>query len=202
MILGVAGVELDVRQTLDGALVVHHDPRIGDLIIAKRQREDLPSYVPSLEAALEVLKGLTVNVEIKNLRDPREPTYDESGDFARHVIDVLHELDWASSVIISSFDLTTCAQVRSYDIDISVGWLLWQTPLASALTEAHVLGLDAVNPHFSLVTPTTVEVANDLALDVNVWTVNEPEDIRAMAAMGVSSIITDQPALAMQLLTL
>jgi glycerophosphoryl diester phosphodiesterase len=51
-----------------------------------------------------------------------------------------------------------------------------------------------------LVTPKTVELATDLALDVNVWTVNEPEDIRAMAAMGVSSIITDQPALAMQLL--
>jgi glycerophosphoryl diester phosphodiesterase len=74
-------------------------------------------------------------------------------------------------------------------------------PLASALTEAHVLSLDAVNPHFTLVTPKTVELATDLALDVNVWTVNEPEDIRAMAAMGVASIITDQPALAMQLLT-
>ena len=198
--LGVAGVELDVRQTLDGALVVHHDPRIGDLAIGLCRAEDLPSYVPSLEAALDVLRGLTVNVEIKNLKDPREPTYDESGDFARRVIDVLHEHDWASSVIISSFDLTTCAQVRSYDIDIVVGWLIWQIPLASALTEAHVLGLDAVNPHFTLVTPKTVELATDLALDVNVWTVNEPEDIRAMAAMGVSSIITDQPALAMQLL--
>jgi len=198
--LGIAGVELDVRGTLDGALVVHHDPLVGDLVIARSRAEDLPPYVPTLEAALEVLKGLRVNVEIKNLLDPREPTYDESGDFARHVIDVLHDLDWAASVMISSFDLMTCARVRSYDIDINVSQLVWSTPLASALTEAHVLGLDGVNPHFSLLTPESVAMASDLGLAMNVWTVNEPEDIRAVAALGVATIITDQPTLALALL--
>lgn len=198
--LGIAGVELDVRRTFDGALVVHHDPLVGELVLARSLAEDLPAYVPTLEGALEVLEGLRVNIEIKNLKDPREATYDESGDFACHVIDLVHDLDWASSVVISSFDVMTCARVRSYDIEIEVGLLVCDAPLASALIEAHVLGLDGVNPHFSLVTPEIVAMATDLELALSVWTVNEPDDIRAMAALGVATIITDQPVLASQLL--
>jgi glycerophosphoryl diester phosphodiesterase len=35
---------------------------------------------------------------------------------------------------------------------------------------------------------------------VNVWTVNEPSDIRAMGVLGVASVITDDPALAATIL--
>ena len=46
--IGVDGVELDVRRTLDGVLVVHHDPDVGSLDIALSTRSDLPEYVPTL----------------------------------------------------------------------------------------------------------------------------------------------------------
>jgi glycerophosphoryl diester phosphodiesterase len=42
-------------------------------------------------------------------------------------------------------------------------------------------------------------LANELELDVNVWTVNNPMDIKAMAELGVSSIITDDPVTALLL---
>lgn len=197
--LGVAGVELDLRRTRDGALVIHHDPFIDGKAIGFLDARDLPSFVPSLKETMEVLRGTTVNIEIKNSKGPKEPTYDESGSIVREVLDFLHEGDLAPSVIISCFDLTTCAQARSYDLEMRVAWLVRAGPLPAALTEAHVLGLNAVNPHFTLVTSKTQDAANELGLEVNVWTVNTPEDIRAMVALGVASIITDQPALAMEL---
>jgi glycerophosphoryl diester phosphodiesterase len=199
--LGVDGVELDVRRTQDGVLVVHHDPTIDSLAIAHTRAKDLPPHVPTLEEAMEALAGVTVNVEIKNAKDPKEPVYDETGAFARQVLDFLHGAELVSSVIISCFDLTTCAQVRDYDVEVRVGWLIWDVEANSALTKAHVLGLNALNPHFTLVTPVTQERASELGLELNVWTVNAPEDIEAMAAMGVASIITDQPERALHLVT-
>jgi glycerophosphoryl diester phosphodiesterase len=197
--LGVDGVELDVRRTKDGVLVIHHDPSVEGKVIALAKASDLPAFVPTLAESMEVLTGTTVNVEIKNSLDPAEPTYDESGSLVAQVLDYLHEADFISSAIVSCFDLRTCAQVRSYDIDVRVAWLVEDVELGAALTEAHVLGFDAVNPYFTLVTPASQSLAAELGLAINVWTVNARLDLQAMAALGVSSVITDEPALAIEL---
>ncbi len=196
--LGVDGVELDVRRTLDGTLVVHHDPSIGDQIIAQSGRRTLPSYVPTLEEALETLTGIRVNVEIKNSRAPSEPDYDESGDLARQVVTTVRAMGWGDAVSISCFDLATCAVVRSFDREITVDWLLWDISLGDAMIRAHVLGFDAINPHFSLVNSQAVDQARGLELALNVWTVNGVEDLKRMAHLGVASIITDEPRLAQE----
>jgi glycerophosphoryl diester phosphodiesterase len=198
--LGVPGVELDVRRSSDGVLVVHHDPLINGVPVGETAARELPGYVPSLDEAMQVLQGLTVNVEIKNSKSPSEPTYDETGSFVAQVLDYLHDADLISSVILSCFDLTTCAQARSYDLDVRIAWLVWDVLLPSALTKAHVLGLNAVNPYFTLVTAQSMEEANELGLAVNAWTVNAPDEIRTMAQLGVSGLITDEPVLAMELL--
>src|SRR5271155_5597270 len=75
--LGVDGVELDVRRTGDGVLVVHHDPTIGRLGIAEALQRDLPTYVPTLDEAMKACEGVLVNVEIKNERGRHEPAYDD-----------------------------------------------------------------------------------------------------------------------------
>jgi len=196
--LGV-GVELDVRRTLDGAFVVHHDAKVGELVIAQSTASQLPSYVPDLDEALDVLRGVLVNVEIKNIQHPSEPTYDATGEFAREVVAHLRDGGWADSVIISCFDLATCAVVRSFDHDIKVGWLLWFDEVSEAMLKAHVLGLDAVHPPFTRLEPADMVRAGEFGLEVNVWTVNAATDITEMVDLGVTSIITDDPALALSL---
>ena len=42
--LGVDGVELDVRRTRDGVLVVHHDGHIGHLVIVDSLASELPVH--------------------------------------------------------------------------------------------------------------------------------------------------------------
>jgi glycerophosphoryl diester phosphodiesterase len=196
--LGVDGVELDVRRSADGALVVHHDPAADGHVIARTNTRDLPEYVPLLSEAMEVLSGVTVNVEIKNLKDSNEPTYDDTGTFAREVLDALAN-ERESLVTLSCFDLATCEALRSFDRGVYVAWLVWRTSIGSALGRAHQRGFNAVNPHFRLVTRAAQREATALGLDLNVWTVNRTRDLRSMAALDVASIITDQPALALRL---
>jgi len=195
--VGVDGVELDVRRTHDGVLVVHHDPAIGPLEIAQSVRSALPDYVPTLEEALESLVGVRVNVEIKNGRGAAE-RYDETGEFARQVLRTIQASGWSDGAAISCFDLKTCAFIRSMDRNVSVAWLLWNVDVGEALVRAHVLGFNAVNPHFTTVDEEVVERARDLQLDVNVWTVNAREDLERMAGLDVACIITDDPVLALE----
>ena len=196
--LGVDGVELDVRRSADGALVVHHDPSIEGHVIAETNAEHLPEYVPLLGDALEVLKDVIVNVEIKNLKDSSEPSYDDTGSFARQVLNALGD-ESDLSVTLSCFDLATCESIRTFSPDVYIAWLIWRTPLSSSLKRARERGFNAVNPHFRLASRGAQREAADLGLDLNVWTVNRTKDLRAMAALEVASIITDQPALALQL---
>jgi glycerophosphoryl diester phosphodiesterase len=191
---GADGVEFDVRRTLDGALVVHHDPVCEGLDIGQTRQRDLPSYVPTLDDAMQACEGLNVNVEIKNGRDRGETSYDETGDFARQVVRHLQQIDWAGRVIVSCFDQATCAAARSFDADISVGWLLWKVDLPRALTQSHILGFTAVHPHYKTLDVATMLLARELDLAVNTWTVNSRSALRTMTALGVDCIITDEPA--------
>src|SRR5450432_3564900 len=73
--LGADGVELDVRRTSDGTLVVHHDAEIAGVgAIHALPARALPPWVPRLEDALGRCAGAIVNVEIKNA--PVEPGFD------------------------------------------------------------------------------------------------------------------------------
>ena len=198
--LGVDGVELDVRRTRDGVLVVHHDSSVNSLLIAQSVRSALPEYVPTLAEALESLDGVAVNVEIKNDRGGSND-YEETAALVGQVLATIGESGRSATISISSFDLATCTYARSMDRDISIAWLLWDVAIGDALVQAHLLGFNAVNPHFSRVDADVIARASELLLDVNVWTVNVAEDLERMTALGVACIITDDPVLAREVVT-
>jgi glycerophosphoryl diester phosphodiesterase len=197
--IGVDGVELDVRRTFDGTLVIHHDPRIDGRVIADIDAANLPPYVAHFDEAMVVMGGLRVNVEIKNSRDPGEPTYDDTGTIEREVVDYLRSEGLISTVTVSCFDMATCDRVRAVAPDLDVAWLISRGSLSVALAVAAEHGFGAVNPRYSMVTAEGVRRADELGLALNVWTVNRASDLMAMNALGVKSVITDEPELALDL---
>ncbi len=54
----------------------------------------------------------------------------------------------------------------------------------------------AIHPHDVLVDRSFVEQAHAAGLAVNVWTVDDPERIVALAEVGVDAIITNVPDVA------
>lgn len=196
VLLGVAGVELDVRRSLDGVLVVHHDAVSEFLVIAESPARDLPGYVPRLEEALATCSSVVVNVEIKNA--PDEPGYDGSGTLVREVLACVRNA--RSSAVISCFDLATCDEIRRGDSSIDVAWLSYKGTLDDDLETAREHGFNALNPHLSMVKSSAQSRAEELGLALNVWTVNEARDLAAMGNLGVASVITDEPQLALEVL--
>ncbi len=191
--LGVDGVELDVRRSLDGALVVHHDPEIpGCGPLAAVPVADLPPDVPLLEAALDACDGLSVNVEIKN--DPSEPGFDPDDAVADLVARVLADGGWTDRAIVSSFRLETVRAVRNAEPRLGAGLLVPVTgdPRA-ALELAAVHDLTSLHPFVWAVDAELVAAAQRRGVALHVWTVNEPHDMARLVELGVEALITDRP---------
>jgi glycerophosphoryl diester phosphodiesterase len=96
-------------------------------------------------------------------------------------------------VIVSSFQAATLRAVQAADCRLALG-ALWGfgTEAGPALLAAAEAGFGAVHPFLLSVTPGLIEEAHTMGLAVNVWTVNAPEDLRAMMAAGVDTVITDR----------
>jgi glycerophosphoryl diester phosphodiesterase len=190
--LGADGVELDVRLTVDGGLAVHHDAEIPGLgVIGALGVADLPAHVPLLADALAVCDGMVVNVEIKNA--PQDPGWDPGEAVAALTAAAIGEAGWTDRVLVSSFQVPTLLAVQAADPRLALG-VLWGFAVdpGRALAEAVEAGFAAVHPFVSSVDAELVGRAHSAGLAINVWTVNAPEDLRAMAAWGVDAVITDR----------
>jgi glycerophosphoryl diester phosphodiesterase len=190
--LGADGVELDVRLTRDGALAVHHDAEIpGRGPVAELGVGDLPPHVPLLADVLAVCEGMVVNVEIKNA--PQDRGWDPGETVAGLAAATVEEAGWTDRVVVSSFQVATLRAVQVADSRLALG-ALWglATEPGPALVEAAASGFRAVHPFVSPLDAALVERAHAAGLAVNVWTVNAPDDLRAMVEAEVDAVITDR----------
>ena len=197
---GADWVELDVRLSGDGQLVVHHDPHLSDgRVIAATARTEMPPTVPSLAEALEACRPMGVNVEIKS--SPHEVGFDPTLSIARRTVEVVRSMDPSLEVLISSFELATLDAVRVVDPSIATGYLvLSATEPVDAIDAALGGGHVAIHPHHGFVTEELVERCRARGCRIYVWTVDDPERIRELARWGVDGIITNRPALAREAL--
>lgn len=199
--LGADGVELDVRRSADGVLVVHHDATLPDgRAVAGVPAAELPPWVPTLEAALEECRGLVVDAEIKNL--PTEPGFDPGEAVARAAATLVVRAAVAAASFVSAFSMASIDAARAAEPRVATGWLtLASYDHLDALHEAARRGHTALVPRHEAVTADLVAAAHARGLTVHAWTVDDPGRIRAMAAAGVDAVITNAPDLAIAVLS-
>jgi len=193
---GADGVELDVRRTLDGQLVVHHDPDLPDgRRISHLAASELPDPVPTLRAALEACIGMTVNVEIKHGDDP--DAFDEDRRVADQTLECWSSMPVRPPILVSSFDLEVIERVKAVDASVPTGYLVLgvDEPL-DAIARCRDGGHQAVHPWDPMVDPGIVERALRAGIEINVWTVDDEERITTLAAWGTSGVVTNRPGLA------
>jgi len=173
--MGADAVELDVRRTSDGVLVVHHDAHVPAGAIVQLRIGELPAHVPTLAAALDACDGMWVNVEIKN--DEREPDFDPTDSIADETIAHLLSRDEDERWLISSFRLATIDRCRELAPQIRTAWLVGRTPsdAVAALTQrGHAAGIE-----------------------VNTWTCDDPARMAELIEWGIDGICTNVPDLAL-----
>ncbi|MBX3196854.1 MAG: glycerophosphodiester phosphodiesterase [Labilithrix sp.] len=197
---GAAGVELDVRLCASGEPVVVHDPSLARLTggadaraVHAVRRADLPRLaggvvVPDLEAALDLLRGRIVNVEVKADVPARAP-------LVRAVARALTRVPGAE-VVVSSFDPSIVLALALIAPRVPRAMLVGaRTPrLAVALPLALRRAIEAAHLDDAVLTAPRAARLGRAGLRVVGWTVNDPVRARALAELGVAWLITDEPA--------
>ncbi|MBX3191413.1 MAG: glycerophosphodiester phosphodiesterase [Labilithrix sp.] len=209
---GADGVELDVRLTADGVPVVLHDPTLAYVTegedrrpVHRMARADLPrlegdAEIPSLEEALDALRGKIVNVELKAdvAGSARLGHVPDRLRLARAAAAVVARASGrgAAEIVFTSFDPLTVLALAAIAPKVPRGVLVDpRMPKATiALPLAMRPAIVAAHIHQRVATPARIERLRRAGLRVCAWTVDDPARARALAAQGVAWIITDWPA--------
>ena len=201
--LGADGVELDVRRTVDGCLVIHHDidlPGLGPISTCRHKQ--LPDWVPTLVDALGVCGelGLGVNVEVKS--EVEGVSHDPDERCAAESAAVCVGASAAVRIVLSSFSLAALTTVREVSADLALAWLVgfrsgraprpWSAPSVARLS------LEGVHPEDALTDAEYVERAHADGLAVRVWTVDAPARVVELGALGVEAVITNDVTMALR----
>jgi glycerophosphoryl diester phosphodiesterase len=156
--------------------------------------------IPSLNEALELAGrlGMMVNIELKML--PRMYP-----GLAAAVVDLVAALGMEQSVLISSFDHEQLVEVRRRSSVIATG-VLTSDRLARPGEYLQRIDADAYHPGCygvfdslgfgSLIgelDPRGIASVLKFGRAVNVWTCNDPDQMRRLIAVGVTGIMTDFP---------
>lgn len=206
--MGVAGIELDVHCSKDGKLVVIHDAtlertttgtgNVGDYTAAELAKVDAGSRfhadfagtgVPTLDEVFDLVGNrCLINVEVKTA-DPL------GGDQVEPLLAMIKARNLYDGVIISSFNPVSLIKVRWLDPKVRLG-LLYYLPMTPWLRNAWftpIMQPDAVHPHYSLIDEAHMTWARGHNCAINVWTVNELDEAKRLATLGVDVIMSDVP---------
>ena len=195
---GADWVELDVRITEDGGLIVNHDAWYRDgRTVWSTPLTEVPPTTLDLDGAVEACAGMGINVEIKN-----SPGDLADGTWGMDVVDATLERlsqltdEVRDRILISSFDLATIERSKALDPALATGYLVFdmgQQPDAVAVAADG--GHQAFHPWDPFVTPELLTECRDRGLIVNTWTVDDPARWMELAAWGVDGIVTNTPGL-------
>jgi glycerophosphoryl diester phosphodiesterase len=190
--LGVNAVELDVRMTRDGEVVVIHDAEVdrttnGKGLVSqltlkeiKQLNTEKDEKIPTLEEALDFLdKKVKVLIELK-----------ETG-FEEKVLRAVQKRGLEENVVIVSFLEDALRKVRELNGKVETGliYVKHKNPVkaASDLKASYLL------PLYRFTHAADVQKAHQNGLKVVVWTINKPEEVADYVKKGVDGITSDMP---------
>lgn len=206
-------IELDVKLSADGRVVVMHDStvdrttngngRVRDLSLAELKTLDAGGYfadqykgekIPTLEEVFEALgKRTFINVELTNYTTSRDSLVETVCMLVKK-----HKLQ--KRVLFSSFLASNLSKARSYLPEVPRGLLalngllgVWARSFGFAFGK-----YQALHPNLKDMTQQETRRVHRLKRRIHVWTVNDPQDMRRLYHWGVDGIFTDDPALAVR----
>jgi len=206
-------IELDVKISADGQVIVIHDPTVDRTTGSHGRVKDLPlkelraldagrffaekfqgEKIPLLEEVFDAVGQRTfINVELTNYNTPRD-------HLVETVCMLVKKCGLQKHVMFSSFFASNLSKARTYLPEVPIGLLAFGGFLGAW---ARSFGFDfskyqALHPYLADVTPQQVQRVHRLNRRIHVWTVNAEDDMRRLFRWGVDAIFTDDPQRAVQ----
>lgn len=209
--VGAVYLETDAHATADGVAVLVHDPEVvadgvshpvRDLTLSQLRQLDLGGghRVPTLAGALVTFPNARFNIDVK------------AEQAAGPVVRAILAENAFDRVLLTSFD--EARRARAIDslpgvassasserfarafIGARVGS---GTLVRSALGSIRCVQIPEKHRNVRLVTRRSVQAFHRAGVEVHVWTVNEPDDMRRLLDLGVDGLITDRADVALPL---
>ncbi|MBT7564394.1 MAG: glycerophosphodiester phosphodiesterase [Porticoccaceae bacterium] len=216
-------IEIAVRLTVDNALVVRHDTvidtttngsgLIANMALSEIQRYDVGFHeidypdkawktslrVPSLKSLFTALPNQRYLIELKPKTLPA----------ADALCQLILEHKLQNQVLVGSFHSSVLQYFRRScpSIPTSLGKseitllvLLERIKLGHLFNSpGYSIQVPINYGDFAILTPGLVKLAQNLNMHVDVWTVNDPVELKIVSNIGVDGIITDRPDIAISL---
>jgi glycerophosphoryl diester phosphodiesterase len=216
--LGADALETDVHLTADGEIVATHDDdgrRVANVAhsLAKTPLAAVRDWdagyafvdehgarpfvgrgyrIPTLEELLTELPAVRLNVDLKS-ENPRLVT---------RFLELVRRHGAEDRVVAASFSRTTLVRLRRggwrgesslAKIEFAACWLLpawlWTRPPPGTRAQ-----IPTRSGSIRLATRRTLRKLHALGVRVDFWTINDPDEARALVALGADGIMTDDPA--------
>jgi glycerophosphoryl diester phosphodiesterase len=200
---GADGLELDVHLSRDGVVVVHHDRRLDRTTrttgpLAERTASELATFdVPALRDVLTRYPAARIIIELKT----------PGADLARAVIDEVTRAGAVDRVCLGSFSSRALRAAREINPAIATSGGRMEVRLAlyrswinlsPGRVPYQAFQVPEISGNTRVVSPRFVRLAHKAGLVVQVWTVDDPDDMRRLLDWGVDGIISDRPDIAAQ----
>lgn len=211
------GIELDIYETSDGRLVIHHDNDIKRMTggveakILETDFKTLRSYnfcgswgdqfgkvqIPEFKEVLDLFQGtdMKINVELK----------EGSVSYLRAINQAVQEFQMEEQIIYSSFDHLKLHHMRKINPGCEIA-ALYAFNMMYPWAYGRMMNLTALHPAYSMIYKMRDELGIDYVreahthgLQVNAWTANKESIIRYLSKIGVDHIVTDYPDVALRI---
>jgi glycerophosphoryl diester phosphodiesterase len=218
---GAGGLELDVHMTRDGEIVVIHDATVdrtteGFGVVAEMTFDDLRSLdagyrfspdggcthpyrrrgvrIPTLAEVYEQFPDASVNIDIKEPQPGVEEAVlrviQEAGAEGRSLVVS------ANPAVVWRFRRVRGGRISTGASRLETGafYLLSRLRLERLCRPAYdALQVPVEYEGITLATPRFVEAAHSRGVRVDVWTINEPGEMRRLLDLGADVLMTDHP---------
>ena len=194
--IGAFGSEFDVWMTADGELVVNHDKVFKGVNMetstfeqVRAIRLDNGEKLPTLDEYLAKGKELKVRLilEMKSLSD-----FNREDECAAKIVRKLKHYGLLDRTDIIAFSINACLAFKKLLPNTNIYYLDGDyTP-----KKVKNLGLKGIDYHQNALRkehPEWVKEAKDLGVEINVWTVDDPEVLQYYINQGVDYITTNKP---------
>ena len=190
-VLGADMVELDVRKTKDGVLVVHHDATLSykgkKYNIANITMANVRTANPNactLDEALDCIAqtGMEVMIEFKITGIEAE------------VLDCVRACGLQSRANYGSFTLSVIDRIKALDPSAKTVYIMNKSDtLNKVVKEPEKYSADFISVSASILTPAVIYRLHLGGKQVVAWTINSRSEIERFIAMGADGITTNFP---------